>query len=151
MRWGPARKFVRNAIFHSDHCSFPQETSALCSQQNSALPSLLLELHSFTQLRNFWLGLLWIWWVKIMNDKEMTLQQCRILMLYDQNWEYNTDTCICFYDEQRLIWKLTLPTSAKILSWNAPQKAVRQYTRNSLNKNQLLEMGKDKEKCMLCS
>lgn len=92
---GSCKEILRNAIFHSDHCSFPQETSALCSQQNSALPSLLWELHSFTQLENCWLGLLWIWWVKITNDKEMTLQQCSILMLYDHYRENTTDTFFC--------------------------------------------------------
>lgn len=152
MTWGAARKFVRNEIFHSDHCRFPHESLALCSQQKSVLLSLLLELHSFTQLRNCWLDLLCISWVKIMNVKEMTFQQCSILMLYDYYRENNRHPFfVCFYDEQRLIWKLTLPTSARMLSWNAPQKAVRQYTRNKLNKKLLLEVGKDTEKCMLCS
>lgn len=59
LRWDPARQFARNTVAHSDHCSFPKEASALCSQHNSMLPSLL-ELYNFTQLRNCWLDLLQI-------------------------------------------------------------------------------------------
>lgn len=122
-------------------------------QQNGALSSLLLELHNFTQLRNCWLDLLWIWWVKPMNVKEITLQQYGILMFYDHYWENNPGTLgiFCFKDKQRLIWKLIPPASARMLSWNAPQKSMRQCLRNRFNNNQLLEEGKDAEKCVLCS
>lgn len=47
MTWGPARKFVRSAVFHSDHCSFRQETSALCSQaEDCAVFPFTRALHS---------------------------------------------------------------------------------------------------------
>jgi len=58
MRWDLARLFAGNKVAHSDHCSFPKETSALCSRHNGSLPSLLLELHNFTQLRDCGLDLL---------------------------------------------------------------------------------------------
>lgn len=152
MRWGPARQFARNTAAYSDHCSFPKETSALWSRHNGALPSLLLDLQNFAQLRNCWLDLLRIWWVKMMNVKEITLQQCSILILYDHYWKNNPGTLniFCFKDEQRLIWKLTPPALTRTLSWNAPQKSMRQCLRNRLNKDQPLEEGKDAEKRVLC-
>lgn len=111
MRWGPGGL---GGDLQGTPCS---SGSLQLSKRNRSLVLLaqwhcllfLLELHNFTQPKNCWLDLLWIWWVKIMNVREITLQQCSIWMLSDCYWENNTGTLdiFCFKDEQILIWKLT--------------------------------------------